>query len=808
MSVSYKIAYLYIQKFALYIIICESDDVIWICFGKGGIVLTRVFIAEKPSLAAAIAGHLWKGDAKKYKGPNCYQHGNDIVTWSVGHILGLVMPAEYGEEFASFAEYPVLPETWKKAVLVRTKEQFNAIKGLLKKADVVVNAGDPDREGQLLIDEILDYLGYKGKVERILINSYDDVGLQRAFDSIVPDSKYRALYEAGLARERADWLVGMNLSRAYSVNAKRFGLNGVWRIGRVKVPTLALVVRREEEIENFVPKDYFVLSAEFVRDSIPFRATYEPSEKIPVDSEGRVTDKGVLDILQAKLKGKEAIVTSCEMKKGTSAPPLPWSLDTLQVEANKKLGMSASVVLEQVQTLYEKKLVTYPRSDCNYIPEAQHADAKKILPLLKGLSVRGAEGADATLHSKAFNDKKITAHHAIIPTGVKPSGLSDKEQAIYTMIAERYVLQFWPNCEFDTLKYTVTVAGEKFNGSGKAVRKPGYTAIWKDTDETDEASLRLPPLKEGEAVGVNGYYIDSKVTTPPKRFTEGTLLSAMTNIWRFLEPNDPNRERLKECKGLGTPATRATIISELMEASKTMEACMEIKSSRKKATARKTKKDKDAVKEEKAPSKGEIVPTAFGRDLIRNIDKTLTEPKFTAVMEYNLSQIAEGKKKLDEYMDEMVELVMDNIRYAESHKFVLKQQDSNPTCPVCRTSVLVKRFSKVTKKNFWVCADTTCISPVTRKTLFYEDYKGKPIIEKCPDCGTLLRYGSKESREWFVCDKCNKFFNVDSNKKPVEQGKAGAAKSGSYTSKSSQGAYKSASSGKKTSKKTSTKPKK
>lgn len=751
---------------------------------KGVSILTRLFIAEKPSLAAAIAGHLWGKDASKYKSAHCYEHGNDIVSWSYGHIMVQAMPKDYGEEFASFSEYPVLPEVWKKYPASSAKDQFNAIKDLLKRADVVVNAGDPDREGQLLVDEILQYLKYKGKTERILINSYDEEGLKRAFNSIEPNSKYRSLYEAGLARERADWLVGMNLSRAYSINAKKFGLNGWFRIGRVKVPTLALVVQREEEIENFVPKNYYVLMGEFTRDSIPFRGTYEPNEHVPVDSENRVTDKSILDAIVMKIKNKDAIVTKCEMKKGTSQPPLPWSLDTLQVEANKRLGMTAADVLEQVQNLYERKFVSYPRSDCNYIPEAQHEDGKKIVAMLKGMNIRGADGADTSLRSKAFNDKKITAHHAIIPTGVKPSGLSDKEQAIYTMIAERYCLQFWPPCEFDTLKYTITVAGEKFNGSGKAVRKPGYTAIWKD--ETDEEkSVTLPPLKENEAVGVVGYHVDAKVTTPPKRFTEGTLLSAMTNIWKFLDPKDPNRERLKECKGLGTPATRSTIISELMESSKSMDACMETKG--KKRATKSTAKSKAKKGEEDKPEKssgGEIYPTPFGRDLVHNVDQSLTEPKFTAVMEYNLSQIAEGKKKLDDYMDEMVELVMENIRYAENHRFILKQQDDNPICPVCRCSILTKKYSPITKKSFWVCADKTCVSPHNHKTVFYEDYRGKPLIEKCPDCGTILRYGKKDSKEWFVCDKCNKFFNVDSKKKPVDQSAPQKAQTGSYKSSS------------------------
>lgn len=713
----------------------------------------RLFIAEKPSLAAAIAGHLWGSSASRYKTSHCYKNGDDVVTWSFGHIMVQAMPKDYDPMFADYAKYPVIPgkEEWKKFPARSAKEQFNAIKALLKEADTVVNAGDPDREGQLLVDEILEYLRYKGKVERILINSYDEVGLKRAFASIVPNSKYKNLYDAGLARERADWLVGMNLSRAYSMNAKKFGLQGWFRIGRVKVPTLALVVKREEEIENFKPKDYYVLNGEFNKEGCNFRAIYRPGENIPVDEENRITDKNILDVIVAKVRNKPAIVTRCEKKKGSSQPPLPWSLDTLQVAANKKLGMSAAAVLDKVQALYERKYVSYPRSDCNYIPTAQHGDAKGILSMLASCGIAGASGGNPSLKGRAFNDKKITAHHAIIPTGVRPKGLGSEEEAIYQMIAERYVLQFYPNCEFDTLQYTITVAEEVFEGSGKAVRVPGYTKLYEDDENKAAAEAILPPLKEKEPVGVNNYVIAAKVTTPPKRFTEGSLLSAMTNIWKFLDPKDPARDRLKECKGLGTPATRSTIISELMESSRTSMPCMEVQGKGKKKSG------------------GELVPTSFGKDLIHNVHKTLTEPQFTAVMEYNLSRIAEGGKDLDSYMDEMITLVIDNIDYSEKHKFVLKQQDNAPLCPICRASILTRKYSNITKQHFWVCADKDCVSPDTQKTMFYTDLNGKPMIEKCPDCGGILKYGKKEKREWFFCSACKKYFNVGKNKKPVPQ---------------------------------------
>ena len=716
--------------------------------------MMTVFIAEKPDIAAAMAEYIWEDPKKAHKLQTHYigksSFGDEtVVTWAYGHILMQAMPEKYGKQYKSFDAYPVIPEKWIKEPSPSAAKQLEAIQMLIKNADVVVNGGDPDREGQLLVDEILEYCGYKGKVKRILINAKDNESLKRAFSDIRENSEFRSLYLAGLARERADWLVGMNLSRAYSMSARKHGMQATWRIGRVKVPTLSLVVAREREIENFRAVKHFLLTGNYISQGIKFTATLVPGEETPADSEGRILDKRWVEERAAELQGKTAVVTKCEKKQGIENAPLPYSLDTLQTEANKRFGFSPKTVLQTVQNLYEKKLVSYPRSDCNYIPTSQHEDAKRILTILGRMDKEYspfAQGADCTRRGKAFDDSKISAHHAIIPTGVAATydyHLSDIETVIYNMIAVRYIIQFYPPCQYNQVKYEITARGMVFAGQGKAITEKGWRTIVVQSDgEKTEEQKALPSIEKGQQLQGVAYTIEEKVTTPPKRFTEGTLLAAMTNIWRFVSPDNPNRDRLKECKGLGTPATRDTIISELMEAKGTVKACIE----------------KDGK---------ELVPTTFGCYLIDHIDETLTKPDFTAEMEYNLSAIAVGKKGLEEYMKETESLVTRNIEHAEKNDYsgaegvTMEVLPKVHRCPVCGKETLVRRMQKVTRKPFWVCQDIECHHPVTGKTMFYEDYRNKPKIGLCPDCGTVMNhiFSQKTKKYYWHCSKCNGFKN-------------------------------------------------
>ena len=707
-------------------------------------VLSKVtYIAEKPDIGKALAAYLWPdGDYHKEKG--FIQNGDITVTWAFGHILGLASPEEYGEEYKAWANYPVIPKVWKLKPTAAAVAQLAVIKKLLLETDVAIHAGDPDREGQLLIDEILKYLHFTGRVQRLLINAKDDESLKRAFAQITDNKRYENLYYAGLGREQADWLIGMNLTRAYTVNARKYGYESTFRIGRVKVPTLALVVNREKEIKEFKSAKYYELKGVFEKDSIPFKATLKPTENLPLDEENRIKDKNILQAIKLKLEKAEVVIRDVQGKDMVQYPPLTHSLDTLQVEANKKYGFSPKEVLAAVQDLYEKKYVSYPRSDCNYIPVSQKADAVRILPVLAAIGIAGADTADIEITSKAFNDQKITAHHAIIPTGIQPEKLTEIEQKIYELIAKRYMLQFFPGHEYKKITFTLAATDEIFTGSGKVILKQGYKTYELEDQEPEsaESNVKLPALKIGDKVEKANYSIADKVTTPPKRFTEGTLLAAMANIWRFIDTENPNREKIKEVKGIGTPATRDTIIAELQADvmnGKPVEPCM-------------------------TKIKKELVPTEFGTRLIENVDQSLTLPDATAEMEYVLSEIAAGKKSLSEYMDEMITMVHQNIQFAENRKFPLPKGKALQECPVCSKGELIRRYSPKVKKYFHICSNSDCVSPVTGRKLFYEDDHGKPIIVRCPDCKTILVHILKNGTFW-LCSKCNKTFN-DKDGKP------------------------------------------
>lgn len=730
-------------------------------FRKGENEFMRMYIAEKPSVAGAIAEHIWgKSKARSLKNAHCYQGDDTVVTWSYGHIMRQAMPEEYGEKYKNYSVYPLIPEEWVKLPAEGTIDHFKFIGKLLKSADEVVNCGDSDREGQLLVDEILRHFKYKGKVYRIYPNALDEESLKREFADMFDNRKCFHTYEAGLARERADWLVGMNLSRAYSVNAKRYGLDGWFRVGRVKAPTLALVVQRQREIDGFTMQLYYLLYAK-CKKGTEFRALWQPKDTVPADPEGRILKKGILEAVAKKLAGKDAVVTKYEAKKATEQPPLPYSLDKLQVEAGRLHKMSPTDVLDTCQSLYEKKVTTYPRSDCNYIPESQQADATRILPVLRSYGIKGAERANANLKSKAFNDKKISAHHAIIPTGVMPSGLSDNEQKIYEMVATRYILQFYPVCVYDTVKYELEIGDEVFAGSGRRMVEPGFRALYQDVKEDDDKEAEdtsLPALKKGDVIPVNGYDIEERQTHPPKPFTDATLIDAMKNIWRFIpadaktKTGESLRELLKESKGIGTTATRDTIISQLMEnGKKRNDACMVM--------------DKKRV----------LKPTPFGISLIDNLDPTLTKPEFTAVMEYDLGQIEDGKITLQEYMDNMANFVLENIMFAEKRQFVIQVDPDVPMCPVCHKSPLKRLYSKNTQKYFWICSDDNC-KGTDGKTVFYNDLNGKPAIALCPTCGTLLKRLKRKSDGSFfwLCEPCHAFFDDNKGKPVFQKAKAGA----------------------------------
>ncbi|MCF0155276.1 MAG: DNA topoisomerase, partial [Veillonella sp.] len=447
----------------------------------------RLFIAEKPSMGREISKYL--PEQKRVQKNNGFiVQGDDVVTWAFGHVLEQAEPGDYDDKYKRWnaEDLPIVPEQWKLLVTESSKSQFETIKMLIEKADIIVNAGDPDREGQLLIDEILTYVGTDKPVQRILLNALDEKSVRAALNDLRDNKDFYNLQQSALARSRADWLIGMNLSRAYTLAERRKGNKVTLPIGRVKTPTLSLVVRRERELDSFVPVDYFTLKMRYHHDNGDFWATWQPKDdQKGLDPDGRLLHEQIAkDLAQALLDNPQALVDKVTKTKKKEAQRLPLSLSALQVLAGKAFGYDPKTVLDTAQKLYERKLTSYPRSDCDYLPTNQYGDRNAIIRNLIHCGDSDVEGwaraCDLKIKSKCWNDKKITAHHAIIPTTVaaKMDGLSIQERNIYHLIAQAYLAQFYPEHQYEQTKIEVLHKDESFVANGRVILEQGWKALY------------------------------------------------------------------------------------------------------------------------------------------------------------------------------------------------------------------------------------------------------------------------------------------------------------------------------------------
>ncbi|UOE79133.1 DNA topoisomerase III [Vibrio splendidus] len=544
--------------------------------------MSRLIIAEKPSLGRAIAAAL---PNPQKKGQGFIKCGNgDVVTWCIGHLLEQVEPDAYDDRYKKWnlADLPIVPEQWQLRPRKTSSKQLTVIRKLLKDATQIVHAGDPDREGQLLVDEVIDYCkvskAKKESMDRLLISDLNLPAVKRALSQMRSNRDFIPLSISALARSRADWLYGMNMTRAYTLLGQKAGYQGVLSVGRVQTPVLGLVVRRDEEIENFIPKDYFTLHAlipyQNNGQSFDIRARWKPSEacKPWQDEEGRVLNRKLVENVANRIANQPATVTESEQKQSKQAAPLPYSLSALQIDASKRFGMSAQQVLDTCQSLYEKhKLITYPRSDSRYLPKDHYSQRESVVDAIANNAKElqsGAQGADLSLKSKAWNDSKVDAHHAIIPTPKKSSvnGLSANEMKIYQQIARQYLMQFYPPAIFADAKLVFDIAGGVFIAKGRQLINPGWKVLMgkTDTEEKGDGTDTVPPLDKGTVLTCREGLIGDKKTEPPKHFTEATLLQAMTGIARFVANKDL-KAILKETDGLGTEATRAGILDTLFK---------------------------------------------------------------------------------------------------------------------------------------------------------------------------------------------------------------------------------------------------
>ena len=644
----------------------------------------KLYIAEKPSLGRAIAAALPKPQ-KNHQGYIALANG-DVVSWCIGHILEQANPENYDPAFKKWqmAHLPIVPEQWQLKPKTQTRAQLTVLRKLVKQADEIIHAGDPDREGQLLVDEVIDFLKVpaqkKQNIQRLLISDLNLPAVKRSLANLQSNQLYMPLSISALARSRADWLYGINLTRAYTLQGQKAGFNSVLSVGRVQTPLLGLVVRRQQEISNFIAKNFYDVHAHLQTDSqAKFIAKWQPSDACQpyMDEEGRVLNKALAENVVSRINNQTAVVSEVDEQQKKQAAPLPYNLSSLQIDAAKIYSLNAKLVLDVCQALYEKhKLITYPRSDCRYLPKEHHAQAKGIIAMLANADetyAKFAQDADSSLKSKAWNNAKVTAHHAIIPTekSANKLTLNPFEKKIYFLIVRQYLAQFYPVYQYNQSRISVLISGGKFSANAKTPIAQGWKVLFQRTksksnkvdqsDENTECQLThqsLPKLVKGEQLQCLHGELISRMTQAPKQFTDASLLSAMTGIARYVS-DSTIKKMLRETDGLGTEATRAGIIDLLF---------------------------KRGYLERKGKN---IHATAIGVSLINALPMAATLPDMTAHWEATLTNISEKKSRYEDLISPLTLTIAEMIKQSEQQSFAQLPK------------VAFKRKSKAKKSSTW-----------------------------------------------------------------------------------------------------------
>ena len=595
-----------------------------------------VCIAEKPSVAKDIARII--GANSSHDG---YMEGNGYqVTWTFGHLCELKMPEDYTPVWKawSLSALPMIPPKF--GIRLKDdagiKKQFAIIESLMQKADGIINCGDAGQEGELIQRWVMQKAQAKCPVQRLWISSMTDEAIREGFATLKDQNEYQSLYLAGLSRAVGDWLLGINCTRLYTI---KYGQNRqVLSIGRVQTPTLALIVNRQKEIDNFKPEPYWVLSTIY-RDTL-FTAT-----------KGKFTSKEEGEAAFSEIKDKPFEVTSVTKKNGKEAPPQLFDLTTLQVECNKKFSYTAETTLNIIQSLYEKKVTTYPRVDTQYLTDDIY---KKCPQTLNGVFqvkfngvapyadlVRAIGGKTLIKSKKVFDNSKVTDHHAIIPTGIVPAGLTDMERNVYDLVARRFIAVFYPDCKFSTTTVEGQAGDMKFKTTGKEILEPGYRVVFEkaksaeqNTDgegekKEDSEEKTLPTFVKGEN-GPHEPTLTEKQTTPPPYYTEATLLRAMETAGKFVD-NEELRAAMKE-NGIGRPSSRANIIETLFK--------------------------RHYIKRERK----RIVATSMGIALIDLIhEELLKSPELTGLWEKKLRDIEQRKYDAGTFINELKQQITEIV---------------------------------------------------------------------------------------------------------------------------------------------------
>jgi len=656
----------------------------------------RVFLCEKPSQGKDIARVLGAGQ----RGSGCYSGSGTVVTWCIGHLVEAVPPEGYGEQYKrwSIEQLPIIPERWRVEVKASVAAQFKVVKHLVAQASELVIATDADREGEMIAREILDLCSYRGPIQRLWLSALNDASIRKALGALKPSAETLSLYYSALARSRADWLIGMNLSRLFTVLGRQAGYSGVLSVGRVQTPTLRLVVDRDREIARFVSVPYWTVEVLLAQSGHSFGAHWLPPDSTS-DAAGRCLQQPVAQHAADRIRAdREARVVSVETERVREAAPLPFDLGTLQEVCSRQLGLDVQETLDIAQALYEThKATTYPRSDSGYLPESMLAEVPAVLDALlatdPGLRPL-IDKLDRSQRSRAWNDDKVTAHHGIIPTlePTRLSAMSEKEQAVYGLIRSHYLAQFLPHHEFDRTTAVLTSGGQPLQATGKQVVVPGWRLALvnagpeKSDDEPAQRSQILPPLASGTRCGVEQVEMKALKTLPPKPYTQGELIKAMKAVAKLV--TDPRlKQKLKETTGIGTEATRASIINGLLGRSYLLKKGRAIRAS-------------DA---------------AF--TLIDAVPAAIADPGTTAIWEQALDMIEAGQMTLDTFIEKQSAWVTQLVQQYRGASLSIKLPPA-PACPLC-TSPMRQRTGK--SGVFWSCSRY----PDCKGTLPVESSTGK-----------------------------------------------------------------------------------
>ena len=663
-------------------------------------------LAEKPSVGRELARVL--GCTRS--GNGCLEGDRYIVTWALGHLVTLADPDVYDKKYEKWdmQDLPMLPQNMKLVVIPESRKQYNAVSSLMKRSDVseLIIATDAGREGELVARWIMQKAGWKGKTRRLWISSQTDKAIRDGFANLKPASDYDSLFLSAQARSEADWLVGLNVTRALTCK-----YNAQLSAGRVQTPTLALIVRREKEIKKFTPREFWGITAKLPG----FTATWRDAK-----GNAHTFDREQAEKLLQKMQGQPAVIAKVERTKKQTPPPAAYDLTELQRDANKKYAYSAKETLSLMQSLYERhKLLTYPRTDSRYISE----DVVPTLPeRIRSCMVDEYKPLAQEIYRNKplqtkylVNNSKVTDHHAIIPTEEQPElyALSGPERNIYDLVVRRFLAVLLPPYTYEEIKLTLTIGGESFTAKGRRVLETGWKAAYNQSfdleEEQEEADQALPELQAGQKLSVQSMALKPGKTSPPARYTEATLLSAMEHPASTVSDKSLSKI-LEETSGLGTPATRADIIEKLF------------------STFYVERRGK------------ELVPTSKGIQLIELVPEELRSAELTARWEDRLSAIAKGKASDREFVAGMRDYASKLVTEVKASDASYRHDNQTRTpCPDCGKYLL---RVKGKRGEMLVCPDREC---------GYRRSLTQVTNARCPNCHKKMELRGEGDKQMFAC---------------------------------------------------------